>query len=150
MNKTKLKGDRFGGIVFDIQQHRRGERIMVPKDTRMAVQRETLIHTISTLIGMVEDIDDLEFTPIHGLERQVNILKAAAAVYDRCEEPDHDRFGQRKTDCTECPQELSPSLEDMREPPRMATICKCEAPNCNSTDHYPKACYSCGGIVVKP
>ncbi len=57
----KERGDRFGGVVFDVQQYRKNEEIMGAQGER-GIQRLKLIHAISTLISMVEDIDDLEFT----------------------------------------------------------------------------------------
>ncbi len=98
----KLRGDRFGGVIFDIQQHRKGEATLTPGDSERAVQREKLIHVVSTLITMIEEIDDLEFHTFNSQEARSARMAARAAGYVRCEELTHDQWGQRKTDCTEC------------------------------------------------
>ena len=55
-----FRGDRFGGVVHDLQMYRRGEPVFVPTDNARAGTRATLISTISTLIELVERIDQTE------------------------------------------------------------------------------------------
>jgi hypothetical protein len=56
------RGDRFGGVVFDIQQLRKGAPIMEGGDIR-----ESLILITSELILLIEDMDEKQLNPIHGL-----------------------------------------------------------------------------------
>ncbi len=48
------RGDRFGGVVFDVQQYRKQQPLFPPGDAR-----ERMIKVISSLISLVEDMDEL-------------------------------------------------------------------------------------------
>ena len=107
-------GDRFGGVMFDVQQYRKGETVFVPADNARAIQREKLLHTISVLITLVEEIDENE---LRGNPRIMN-----------CSNPQHDRYRTRKSDCQECFAEeaasLSSSLANLTDKPG-AVLCEC-------------------------
>lgn len=68
-------GDRFGGVVFDIQQYRKGEQVGT-------LARMRLIAAASLLIEAIEKGDEEEL--------------------QRCDDTSHDRWGQRRSDCREC------------------------------------------------
>ena len=90
------RGDRFGGVVFDVQQFRKGEAMMPG-----SAQRDRLIFAISELIHVVEDMDEklLHPEPIERVEPDGSLPLWQQA---RCTNTEHDRFGHRRLDCTEC------------------------------------------------
>jgi len=132
--KTLLVGDRLGGVLFDIQQWRQNNPNGWNGQESLG-SRDRLIATIACLVQLVEQIDEAE---LHSNPR--------IGDYERCLDSSHDNRGMRKTDCSECMADETPP----GSVPRIATICKCTAPDCNAGNDFPKGCYECGGIIPRP
>ena len=145
---TVKRGDRFGGVVFDIQQHRKGVPCAAAGPLA-SVQRMRLIMAISMLIELVEEMDhEGLMTNIDKLENPNRAVRgnylntqearsarmaAKAAGVERCSNTEHFKLGQRKTDCTECfpPEQASitTSLADLTSP-----MAKSDPPKDQSVD----------------
>jgi hypothetical protein len=54
------RGDRFGGVIFDIQEYRKGREIRGSRIGQSVALREQLIRIASRVIGYIEDIDEAE------------------------------------------------------------------------------------------
>ncbi len=145
-----MLGDRLGGVIFDIQQYRSFKRAGVPLPDCGNPVRAKWIEYCSEFLGIIEAMDEKELRePERAPESNPRI-----GTYERCKNIEHDRYQQRKTDCTECfpPEQasLTSSLANLNEPEMKATICACKEPVCNAGKQFPKGCYECGGIVLAP
>lgn len=188
----RLLGDRFGGVIYDLQQLRRTPDRNL-RDEALKTPRGRLLMSIIGLIKVVEDMDQ------QALDEASN-PRIGGQPFVPCLNPTHDRYSARKSDCSECntplcmhcshtmvpygshwqcamttcPMHVPPvtisdddfgdseqasitsslaNLNDDVAPgsaPRVGTICKCTDPVCNGDNIFPKGCYGCGGIVVKP
>ena len=98
--KTLLVGDRLGGVLFDVQQYRAGMISNKPFD-----HRTRLIACIANLVELVEANDEAALKGDYISQAQEN-TNPRIDDYPRCEDREHDRYGQRKTDCSECLQSL--------------------------------------------
>jgi hypothetical protein len=151
--KTLLVGDRLGGVLFDVQRAVEERKQLfgtvlneVREDaSRFAVLtrlinhdliapkklRENLVNMAALAVAWIGQIDAAEEALAHGdpnprIEDSIaaGIAEATRKPYATCENAEHDRFGHRLADCTECNEWL---MADIKRQLDSSAACTCNA-----------------------